>query len=94
VRGDDAADVRAPAYWQLEELAVDVAFDESSVPRRCTISLRLPERLTEEQRERLLRVAGKCPVHKSLQLGVSFEEAGAGGPGGRLMASTAWAFAQ
>ncbi len=38
------------------------------MPRRSpsTVTLRLPGGLSDEQRERLLVVAGKCPVHKVL----------------------------
>ena len=31
-----------------------------------TLTLRIPEPLTDEQRERLLVIAGKCPVHRAL----------------------------
>ena len=33
---------------------------------RIELTLRIPEPLTDEQRERLLVIAGKCPVHRAL----------------------------
>lgn len=47
------------------EVEVEVVYD-GSVPTGYTVSLKLPRELSEEQRRRLLVVAGKCPVHKVL----------------------------
>ena len=47
------------------EVDVDVEYDEF-VLRSFAVALRLPAGLSEEQRERLLVVARKCPVHKLL----------------------------
>ncbi|HWM63941.1 MAG TPA: OsmC family protein [Solirubrobacterales bacterium] len=47
------------------EVGVDVEY-EGFVPTSFSSSIRLPEGLSEEQRERLLAVARKCPVHKLL----------------------------
>lgn len=47
------------------EVEVDVEY-EGHAPRSFTATLRLPTGLTGEQRERLLTVATKCPVHKVL----------------------------
>ena len=53
--------------WDLGDVRVDVdvAYD-GPVPASFAATLRLPPGLSEEQRERLLVVAGKCPVHKAL----------------------------
>jgi putative redox protein len=47
------------------EVDVDVAYD-GPVPSTYAVALQLPPELNEEQRRLLLRVAGKCPVHKIL----------------------------
>jgi putative redox protein len=53
--------------WDLGavEVDVDVEYDDS-VPRSFAIELHLPAELDDEQRQRLLAVARKCPVHKLL----------------------------
>jgi putative redox protein len=53
--------------WDLGpiEVDVDVAY-EGGIPSTYAVALKLPEELSEEQRQLLLRVAGKCPVHKVL----------------------------
>jgi putative redox protein len=53
--------------WDLGavEVEVDAAY-EGYAPRSFDLTLRLPEGLDEEQRRRLLTIAGKCPVHKAL----------------------------
>ncbi len=53
--------------WALDEVEVDVDVEYTgAVPTSFAVALRLPEGLTEEQRERLLVIAGKCPVHKTI----------------------------
>ena len=47
------------------EVDVDVAYD-GLVPSTYAVALKLPNELSEEQRQRLLVVAAKCPVHKVL----------------------------
>ena len=47
------------------EVDVDVAYD-GPVPSTYAVALKLPSELSEEQRQRLLAVAAKCPVHKIL----------------------------
>jgi putative redox protein len=51
--------------WDIGEVEVDVdvAYD-GATPASFEVSLRLPEGLSEEQRDRLRTIAGKCPVHK------------------------------
>jgi putative redox protein len=53
--------------WELDDVAVDVDVEyDGPAPRAFAAALRLPNGLSEEQRERLLIVARKCPVHKAL----------------------------
>ena len=47
------------------EVDVDVEYD-GFAPLSFAVTLRMPAGLSEEQRERLLAVAAKCPVHKLL----------------------------
>eukprot|EP01034_Spumella_vulgaris_P010781 gene10781-13692_t len=54
--------------WPLENVHVEIKFDqeqgyESTVMER---KITLSGDLTDEQKERLLSVANKCPVHKTL----------------------------
>ena len=39
-----------------------------------TMDVQLPKELPEEQRERLMQIAAKCPVHRALEGEVMFEE--------------------
>jgi len=53
--------------WDLGEVGVDVEVEyDGPAPTSFAASLRLPPGLSDEQRERLLVVARKCPVHKAL----------------------------
>ena len=53
--------------WDVGELEVDVEMGyEGPVPTSFEVGVKLPGDLDDEQRRRLLVVAGKCPVHKVL----------------------------
>src|SRR5262245_23956491 len=54
--------------WELGdvEVTVDVEY-EHYTPRSFSTSIHLPAELSEEQREALLKIAGKCPVHRVLR---------------------------
>jgi putative redox protein len=47
------------------EVEVDVAYADG-IPSTYAVALKLPPELSEEQRQLLLRVAGRCPVHRVL----------------------------
>jgi putative redox protein len=47
------------------EVEVDVEY-EGFAPHSFAVTLRLPAELSEEQRERLLAIAARCPVHRVL----------------------------
>lgn len=58
--------------WDVDGLVVDAEFGGS--PRagetaRFDVAVTLPEGLTDEQRERIMVIAGKCPVHRILAAG-------------------------
>jgi putative redox protein len=46
------------------EVVVDMEYGEPSVPKSFVVTLKLPKELSEEQQQRLVVIAGKCPVHK------------------------------
>ncbi len=54
--------------WELGavECEVEVESGRGSVFEEITLTLRVPAELTDEQRDRLLVIAGKCPVHRAL----------------------------
>jgi putative redox protein len=53
--------------WELDAIEVDVdGTYDGHVPTAFSVTVRLPAGLSEDQRERLLVVASKCPVHKAL----------------------------
>jgi putative redox protein len=62
--------------WDLGPVEVEVEYDaaEPGSPTRFSLKLRLPSDLTEEQIERLRVIATKCPVHRTLEGDVSFED--------------------
>jgi putative redox protein len=53
--------------WEVGAVEVDVdATYDGHVPTAFGVTVRLPAALGEEQRERLLAIASKCPVHRAL----------------------------
>jgi putative redox protein len=62
--------------WMLGdvEVAVDYTPAERGCPTRFRLTLRLPDDITDEQAERLRVIAAKCPVHRTLDGEVMFEE--------------------
>ena len=54
--------------WDLGEVEVSADYETPSAgtPAVLRTSIRVPGALTDEQRERLLVIAGKCPVHRTL----------------------------
>jgi putative redox protein len=53
--------------WDLGAVEVEVEVEyEGYVPRCFAASIHVPAELDDEQRGRLLTIAGKCPVHKLL----------------------------
>jgi putative redox protein len=56
------------------EVAVDYTPAERGSPTRFETVVRMPAHLDEEQRERLQVIAAKCPVHRTLEGEVIFDE--------------------
>ncbi len=62
--------------WDVEELEVACEYTpaERGSPARFELVITLPSHLDEEQRQRLEVIAAKCPVHRTLEGEVVFEE--------------------
>jgi len=57
-------------------VAVDVNYEpaQRGSPTKFRMAVSLPKELPEDQRERLMQIAAKCPVHRTLEGEVMFEE--------------------
>ena len=55
--------------WDLGDVAVEVGFSPPfpDSPPSFELKIHAPAELSDEQRERILVIAGKCPVHRTLQ---------------------------
>ena len=62
--------------WPIGDVAVDVDYEpaQRGSPTKFVMKVLLPKELPEEQRERLMQIAAKCPVHRTLEGEVMFEE--------------------
>jgi putative redox protein len=62
--------------WDTSGLAVDVRYTpaERGCPTRFDLVLKMPAHLEEEQIDRLRVIAAKCPVHRTLEGEVMFDE--------------------
>ena len=62
--------------WDIGEVTVDVDYEPAhrGSPTRFAMTVSLPKELPEDQRERLMQIAAKCPVHRTLEGEVMFDE--------------------
>jgi putative redox protein len=62
--------------WEIGEVVVDVDYEpaQRGSPTRFVMNVQLAKELPEEQRDRLMQIAAKCPVHRTLEGEVMFEE--------------------
>jgi putative redox protein len=60
--------------WDIGAIRVDVEYDADATPRECEVTVFQPEGLTDEQVERLTRVAQTCPVKRALEAGFVVNE--------------------
>jgi len=62
--------------WDLAGAEVDCDYRpcERGRPTSFELILRLPESLSDEQVERLTVIAAKCPIHRTLEGEVAFDE--------------------
>jgi putative redox protein len=62
--------------WDVGDVEVEVEYTpaERGAPTRFDLVMRFPDRLSDEQVERLRVIAAKCPVHRTLDGEVMFDE--------------------
>jgi putative redox protein len=62
--------------WDVGEIVVDVDYEpaQRGSPTRFRMDVQLPKELPEDQREKLMQVGAKCPVHRTLEGEVMFDE--------------------
>jgi putative redox protein len=62
--------------WNVDGLEIDCLYTpaERGCPTRFELVYRMPPHLSEEQVERLQIIAAKCPVHRTLEGEVAFDE--------------------
>ena len=62
--------------WEIGEVIVDVDYEpaQRGSPTKFAMKVLLPKELPEDQRERLMQIAAKCPVHRTLEGEVMFDE--------------------
>ena len=62
--------------WDIGEVVVDVDYEpaQRGSPTKFRINVQLPKELPEDQRTRLMQIVAKCPVHRTLEGEVMFEE--------------------
>jgi putative redox protein len=62
--------------WDIGQIEVECDYSqpERGDPTRFELVIRLPSECTEEQIERLRKIAAKCPVHRTLAGQVTFDE--------------------
>jgi putative redox protein len=62
--------------WDIGDVSVGVDYEpaQRGSPTRFEMKISLPKELPEDQRQRLMQIAAKCPVHRTLDGEVMFEE--------------------
>jgi putative redox protein len=62
--------------WDIGEVSIEVGYEpaQRGSPTRFELTVKLPKELPEEQRERLMQIVARCPVHRTLEGEVIFEE--------------------
>jgi putative redox protein len=62
--------------WDIGDVSVEVDYEpaQRGSPTKFEINVRLPKELPEDQRERLMQIVARCPVHRTLEGEVIFDE--------------------
>lgn len=62
--------------WEIGDIEVEAEYEpaERGRPTRFSMIMRFPDDIDPAQRERLEIIAAKCPVHRTLEGEVMFEE--------------------
>ncbi len=62
--------------WDIGDISVSVDYEpaQRGSPTKFAMSVHLPKELPSDQREKLMQIVAKCPVHRTLEGEVMFEE--------------------
>jgi putative redox protein len=60
--------------WDLGDIAVDVEYDNKSVPRDFDITIRVTGDVDDAQLARVRKVAAACPLRRAIEAGFEFHE--------------------
>jgi putative redox protein len=62
--------------WNVDDMTVDVTYEpaQRGSPTRFEMVVTMPKEMPEDQRQRLMQIAAKCPVHRTLEGEVMFDE--------------------
>ena len=62
--------------WDVGDVVVEVDYEpaQRGSPTRFDMSVKLPKELSEDQRAKLMQIVAKCPVHRTLEGEVMFDE--------------------
>jgi putative redox protein len=62
--------------WDIGDVAVEVDYEpaQRGSPTRFLMAVKLPKELPEDQRVKLMQIVAKCPVHRTLEGEVMFDE--------------------
>ena len=62
--------------WNIGDVTVEVNYEpaQRGSPTRFEIAVKLSNELPEDQRERLMQIVARCPVHRTLEGEVIFDE--------------------
>jgi putative redox protein len=62
--------------WDVGDVVVEVNYEpaQRGSPTRFEMAVKLPKELSEEQRAKLMQIVAKCPVHRTLEGEVMFDE--------------------
>ena len=62
--------------WEIGDVSVEVDYEpaQRGSPTRFELVVKLPKELPDEQRDKLLTIVNRCPVHRTLEGEVMFEE--------------------
>src|SRR5438105_10681359 len=55
--------------WNVDDMTVDVKYEpaQRGSPTRFEMVVTMPKEMPEDQRQRLMQIAAKCPVHRTLE---------------------------
>lgn len=62
--------------WDVGDVVVEVGYEpaQRGSPTRFAMAVKLPKELSEDQRAKLMQIVAKCPVHRTLEGEVMFDE--------------------